>query len=58
MHALRRSKREPQSALPLEVFALGARWPAVLEVVVQEHLGSLQAALQQPFRKHCEPHAG
>ena len=33
-------------------------WPAVLEVVVQEHLGSLQAALQQPFRKHCEPHAG
>ena len=58
MHARRRSKRELQSAPPLEMIALGARWPAVLEVVVQEHLGSLQAALQQPSWKHCEPCAG
>ena len=54
----RRSKRKPQSAPPLEAFVIGARWPAVPKGVVQEVVGSLQAALQQPFRKHCEPYAG
>jgi hypothetical protein len=58
VHARRRSKRELQSAPPLEVIARSARWPAVLEGVVQELVGSLQAALQLPSRKHCEPCAG
>jgi hypothetical protein len=40
------------------MIALGARWPAVLEGTVQELVGSLQATLQEPFRKHCEPYVG
>ena len=58
MHTFRRSKRQPQSASPLEMIAFGARWPAVLQGVVQELVGSLQATLQQPFWKHCEPYVG
>ena len=64
MHALRRSKREPQSALPLEVFALGARcrlcsrWSCRSTLAASRQLSSSPSgSTVNRTRADCQPQA-